>query len=106
MRKQLFIIILPIFLLGLVDVSGADYSSLTIPRILYKGGNDGPRPEALRSLLAQIARRTSVDVNREPISLKLSDQNLFKYPFIYLGGDKAFEPVSYTHLTLPTILLV
>ena len=86
MRKQLFIIILSIFLFGSVIVAGAGYSSLTIPRILYKGGNDDPRPEALRSLLAQIARRTSVEVNREPTSLQLSDPKLFKYPFIYLGG--------------------
>ncbi len=100
MRIQLFIIILSIFLFGLVNVAGADYSSLTIPRILYKGGNDGPRPEALRSLLAQIARRTSIDVNREPTSLKLSDQNLFKYPFIYLGGDKAFEPFEESDLKI------
>ena len=98
MRKQLFIIILSVFLFGLVNVAGADYSSLTIPRILYKGGNDGPRPEALRSLLAQIARRTSVDVNREPISLKLSDPNLFKYPFIYFGGNEHFEPFEESDL--------
>ena len=100
MRKQLFIIILSVFLFGLVNVAGADYSSLTIPRILYKGGNDSPRPEALRSLLAQIARRTSIEVNREPISLKLSDPNLFKYPFIYLGGDEAFEPFEESDLKI------
>ena len=98
MRKQLFIIILSIFLFGSVNVAGAGYSSLTIPRILYKGGNDDPRPEALRSLLAQIARRTSVEVNREPTSLQLSDPKLFKYPFIYLGGDKAFEPFEESDL--------
>ena len=98
MRKQLFIIILSIFLFGSVIVAGAGYSSLTIPRILYKGGNDDPRPEALRSLLAQIARRTSVEVNREPTSLQLSDPKLFKYPFIYLGGDKAFEPFEESDL--------
>ena len=98
MRKQLFIIILSIFLFGSVNVAEAGYSSLTIPRILYKGGNDDPRPEALRSLLAQIARRTSIEVNREPTSLKLSDPKLFKYPFIYLGGDKAFEPFEESDL--------
>jgi len=81
-----------------VNVAEAGYSSLTIPRILYKGGNDDPRPEALRSLLAQIARRTSIEVNREPTSLKLSDPKLFKYPFIYLGGDKAFEPFEESDL--------
>lgn len=95
MRKYLFI-----FGLAFLGVTGLDsakavadsYSSLTLPRITYQGGNDNPRPEALRSLLAQVARRTSVEVNREPIALKLSDPNLFKHPFIYLGGDKAFSP--------------
>jgi len=90
MRKYLFI--LGLAFLFIADIAKADYSSLTLPRIAYEGGNDNARPEALRSLLAQIARRTSVEVNREPIVLKLSDPNLFKYPFIYLGGDKAFEP--------------
>jgi len=100
MRKQFFIIILSIFLFGSANVSGAGYSSLTIPRILYKGGNDDPRPEALRSLLAQIARRTSIEVNREPILLKLSDPNLFKHPFIYFGGDEAFEPFEESDLKI------
>ena len=90
MRKYLFI--LGLAFLFVADIAKADYSSLTLPRIVYKGGNDNARPEALRSLLAQIARRTSVEVNREPIVLKLSDPNLFKYPFVYIGGDKAFEP--------------
>ena len=100
MRKQFFIIILSIFLFGSVNVSGAGYSSLTIPRILYKGGSDDARPEALRSLLAQVARRTSIEVNREPILLKLSDPNLFKHPFIYFGGDEAFEPFEESDLKI------
>ncbi|MEO2044553.1 MAG: DUF4159 domain-containing protein [Nitrospinaceae bacterium] len=70
----------------------AGYSSLTLPQILYQGGNDNPRPDALRSLLAQISRRTSIEVNREPITLKLTDPELFRYPFIYMGGDEEFDP--------------
>ncbi len=69
----------------------AGYSSLTLPRIKYRGGNDNPRPEALRSLLAQITRRTSIEVNREPIELSVSDPELFRHPFIYMGGDEKFD---------------
>ena len=93
MRKHFLIIIFVFFPLFMVmGQAAAGYSSLTLPRILYKGGNDNPRPEALRSLLSQVARRTSIEVNREPIALELSDPKLFKHPFIYLGGDESFEP--------------
>jgi len=100
MRKNLYILVIITILFATVSVADAGYSSLTIPRILYKGGNDDPRPEALRSLLAQIARRTSIEVNREPTGLKLSDPDLFKYPFIYLGGDKAFQPFEESDLKI------
>ncbi|MEK9627690.1 MAG: DUF4159 domain-containing protein [Nitrospinota bacterium] len=92
MRKNLFIVLLVGTLLIGLSPAWAGYSDLTLPRIIYKGGNDNARPEGLRSLLSQIARRTSVEVNREPIALKLGDPSLFNYPFIYLGGDKAFDP--------------
>jgi hypothetical protein len=98
MRKYIFIFGLAFLLIA--DIATADYSSLTLPRIVYEGGNDNARPEALRSLLAQIARRTSVEVNREPIALKLSDPNLFKFPFIYLGGDKEFVPFPESDLKI------
>ncbi len=58
---------------------------------MYRGGNDNPRPEALRSLLAEVARRTSVEVNREPIAMNISDPEVFRYPFLYMGGDAAFD---------------
>jgi hypothetical protein len=78
----------------------AGYSNLTLPRILYQGGNDNPRPEALRSLLAQVSRRTSIEVNREPVALNLADPELFRHPFIYMGGDEGFDPFSEKDLTI------
>ncbi len=75
-----------------ISPAGAGYSNFTLPRILYQGGNNNPRPEALRSLLAQVTRRTSIEVNREPVALNISDPDLFQYPFIYMGGDEAFDP--------------
>ena len=72
----------------------ADSSKLTIPIIKYSGGNYKPRPEAVRSLMAQLARRTSIEVNREPIELEITDPDLYRYPFIYMAGNGSFEPFS------------
>jgi|TARA_B110000014_G_C20126276_1_gene600286 hypothetical protein len=94
-QKILTILTLVIFLvLGEKNISPAiaGFSSLTLPWIKYQGGNDNPRPEALRSLLAQVTRRTSIEVNREPIELNISDPALFRHPFIYMGGDQEFDP--------------
>ena len=72
--------------------ASADYSKLTIPIIKYRGGDYRPRKEAVRSLMSQLARRTSIEVNREPIEIKLTDPDLYRYPFIYLAGNAGFEP--------------
>lgn len=95
MRKLITIIGLILFVVTWgenISPAVAGYSHLTLPRILYQGGNDNPRPEALRSILAQVSRRTSIEVNREPIALKLTDPELFRHPFIYMGGDEGFDP--------------
>ncbi len=95
MRKLLTILGLVLFFAAWgenISPAVAGYSNLTLPRIMYQGGNDNPRPEALRSLLAQITRRTSIEVNREPVALNVSDPKLFRHPFIYMGGDEGFDP--------------
>ncbi len=95
MRKLLTILGLALFFIVWVEsvkAIGASYSNLTLPRVIYRGGNDNPRPQALRSLLAQISRRTSIEVNREPVTLNISDPELFRYPFITMAGDAGFDP--------------
>ncbi|QPJ66622.1 MAG: DUF4159 domain-containing protein [Candidatus Nitrohelix vancouverensis] len=69
-------------------------SRFTLPLVKYQGGDYKPREGALDGLLAQIARRTSIEVNREPVEIGLSDSTLYQYPFLYLGGDKAFTMPS------------
>lgn len=94
LRLMIFLLVtgLP---LGLpAPVAGEDYSSFTIPLLKYSGGNPNPRPEALRSLLAQVAGRTSIEVNREPVMLKATDPALYRYPFLYMGGNEGFQPFS------------
>jgi hypothetical protein len=103
MRLSFYTILSTAVLIGsflFVPVVSADYSKLTIPIIKYQGGDYRPRPEAVRSLMAQLARRTSIEVNREPIEIKLTDPNLYRYPFIYLAGNAGFEPFSSKELRI------
>lgn len=69
-------------------------SKLTIPQIQYRGGTYKPRPRGVESLLAQLAKRTSVEVNRAELNLKVTDPRLYHYPFIYLGGNAGFDPFT------------
>jgi len=71
-----------------------DASKLSIPQLKYRGGEFKPRPEAIESLLAQLAKRTSVEVRRESLDLALTDPRLFRHPFLYMGGDHDFEPFT------------
>ena len=46
-------------------------SKLMIPQIQYRGGDYKPRPRGVESLLAQLAKRTSVEVKRAGLDLKV-----------------------------------
>jgi Domain of unknown function (DUF4159) len=83
-----------------VPHASADDSKLTIPVVKYRGGNYKPRPEAVRSLMAQLARRTSIEVNRETLEIELTDPDLYRYPFIYMAGNGAFNPFSKKELRI------
>jgi uncharacterized protein DUF4159 len=103
MRSFFYIILSWFFFAGgfiFVSQTSADDSKLTIPIIKYRGGNYKPRPEAVRSLMAQLARRTSIEVNRETIEIELTDPNLYRYPFIYMAGNGAFDPFSQKELRI------
>ncbi len=69
-------------------------SSRFIPAIAKHGGNWNVRPNALRRLCWEIAGRTSVEIFPEARPFDLSDRGLFRFPFLYFGGDGAFPPLS------------
>ena len=73
-------------------------SKLVIPQIQYRGGQFKPRVEAIPSLMSQIANRTSIEVFRDPIEIKITNSDLYRSPLIYMGGDKAFEPLTHAEL--------
>ncbi len=66
-----------------------DRSLFRFARISLPGLPD-PRPTALKRLSWEIVRRTSVQTASDPIELRLSDPNLFRYPFLVLSGDRGF----------------
>ena len=101
-------IVLPLILIGILcgcfwasDAKAmGDYSKMNIPQIKYRGGHFKPRPEALESLLVQVANRTAVEVKRMPLEMELENPELYRYPFIYMSGNEAFEPFSAEQLNV------
>jgi len=80
---------------------------------MVQGGNWNPRPTALRRLCWEIDKRTSIDVRLEPVHLRIGDPELFRYPFLYLAGQREFTPPDETevarlrrHLSFGGFLLV
>lgn len=49
-----------------------------------------PRPSALRRLAWEIERRTSLVTVPEPLDIRATDPDLFRYPFLLLSGDRGF----------------
>jgi hypothetical protein len=75
-----------------------EYSKLVIPQIKYNGGKFKPRIEAIPSLMSQIANRTSIEVIRSPLDIKITDPDLYRSPLIYMAGDEAFDPLTHADL--------
>jgi hypothetical protein len=56
------------------------------------GRNDlGPRPVALRRLAWEIEKRTSIDVQLEPVLQTPTSDTLHETPFLYLSGERELE---------------
>ena len=71
-----------------------DPDKLAIAAVEYAGGNWQPRPTALRRVLWEIDRRTSIDVRLDPITVRLGSPDLLRQPLLYLAGDRAFPQPS------------
>ena len=61
---------------------------------LELGERSNPRPTALRRLLWEIEKRTSIDAAREPVPVTLGAADLHETPFLYLAGDREFAMPS------------
>lgn len=67
---------------------------IQIARLRYQGGNDNPRPTAIRRLLQEVDKRTSIEVDTDVPAIFARREELFKYPLIMMSGDASFEPFS------------
>ena len=60
---------------------------LGIARLEYDGGGDWyANPSSIPNLLAAIAERTSLDVERAEARVRLTDDRLWNYPFLHATG--------------------
>lgn len=71
-----------------------DASKFTIAQLQVTGGNWDPRPSALRRLLWEVDKRTSVDAALESVAVRLDGDKLHTTPFLCLAGDRAFAAPS------------
>lgn len=65
-------------------------SKVRLAQLRYAGGNALPRPTGLQRLAWELDKRTSIDVDSTPAVFDLDSKELFRHPFLYLGGDAAF----------------
>lgn len=62
----------------------ADFS---IVRLKYKGGGDWYNdPTAVLNLAMEINKRTAINVNKGEVVLSLEDEEIFRYPFLFMTG--------------------
>ena len=67
--------------------SPAALPRLTIARLQYDGGGDWyANPSSLPNLLAAIAERTTLQVEREEARVRLTDDALWDYPMLHVTG--------------------
>jgi hypothetical protein len=60
---------------------------LAIARLQYEGGGDWyANPSSLSNLIAAIAERTSLPIERSEAKVRLTDSALFDFPFLHLTG--------------------
>jgi hypothetical protein len=67
-----------------------DGDKFQIASLVYNGGSWQPHPTALRRVLWEIDKRTSIDARLEPVEVRLASAELYRHPFLYLAGDRAF----------------
>lgn len=78
---------------GLEIFSLLDYSKFTAARLQYEGNWD-LRQNALRRIMYEVGRRTSISCAAEPATVRPDDTAIFNYPFLCISGNKALPDFS------------
>jgi len=65
----------------------ADEDVFTIARLKYRGGGDWySNPTSLPNLLAAVRERLGIPTAKGDVAVDLLDDDLFRYPFLYMTG--------------------
>lgn len=75
-------------------------NTFMLAQLQYRGGHWDPRPLATPPLMQEVRLRTSVETKDERKVVTLQDPALFSYPFLYMTGERSFEPLSDTELDI------
>ncbi len=75
-----------------------DASRLAIALLTYQAPGDNPRPGALRRLLLEVEKRTSIIIDPEVAQVAPNHSDLFASPFLVWAGDQFFPPLPEDHI--------
>jgi hypothetical protein len=63
----------------------------TIARLQYSGGDWYVGPSSLPNLLREIRARTGLPVAERPVTVRLTDPDLWRYPYLFMTGHGNVE---------------
>jgi hypothetical protein len=80
------LVFLSLLLLVALPVRAQDAHEITIARVHYGGGGDWYSGDPLPGLVAYARQHTLLDLNPAPATVELTNDNLFRYPVLFLNG--------------------
>ncbi len=90
-KKSLVILISSCCLSGSL-IANAQPCELTIARLHYEGGGDWyANPSSLSNLADAVRQQTSLPVCDTVAEVRIMDEDLFRYPFLYMTGHGNFS---------------
>jgi len=96
MRRWPAVLVLGLVLAAAGSASAQDKrAEVEVALLRLPGQGPVPRPRAINSLLAAVARRTAVNTSSgAPPTVTPEDPALFDHPLVVLVGDTDFEPLT------------
>jgi hypothetical protein len=78
--------------IGPVAFAMGEDDRFTMAQLRYSDEHWNPRPTALRRLLLEVEKRTSVEVRADITIVDGMSPALFEHPFLFMAGDRRFDP--------------
>lgn len=69
-------------------------TNFAIAQLKYASQGWNPRPSAVRRLLLEVEKRTSIEVDTDVPVVTGTSAKMFEHPFLTLSGDSRFDPLD------------